>query len=61
MTSHGLSPNAGQIQNNKLFLPGARGAKGNDRPLTAHPQSRTQHYQIRGVDETPKNGHPDSE
>jgi len=62
MTSHLLSPNAAaQIQNQKLFLPGTRGTNRNDRPVTAHPQSRTQHYQIRGLDESPKNGNIDSE
>jgi len=58
MTSH-ASPNNNPISNQKLYVPMVGGShKKNERPVTAHPQSRTQHYQIHGVNETPQNGRP---
>ena len=55
MTSH-ASPNNNPISNQKLYVPMVGSHKKNERPVTAHPQSRTQHYQIHGVSETPQNG-----
>jgi len=56
MTSHGVSPNNNPLNNQKLYVPMASmPQKRNERPVTAHPQSRTQHYQIHGVNEAPQN------
>ena len=47
------SPQNAQLTQ-KLFVPSASQRK-IERPVTAHPQSRTQHYQVSGLNETPRN------
>lgn len=47
------SPQNAQLAQ-KLFVPSASQRK-IERPVTAHPQSRTQHYQVSGLNETPRN------